>query len=294
MAEDEPHALSEVLSNTLYSVMLKIFEQSKAEQAAEHPGVDPFSLSGRALAIAAERFKRIIFRGLDYLPPGDAVFADYARAMLAADQASHPDDEQVREWIREEFVRRHIVPDAEALAVETNVENDEVRALDLDTLVDSNWAAFQFANQHRQLLGIPREIPFQVLPRLDVTKLYYRQDGPRTVREVIFKASWDQEESNPPTSGLPPRRQYKAGSTLAIDWETRTLRARLKSTYDPRQRGQRSALLRRLIDDDLLQFDRHAYGPDGNALRSAIRAETIDGLMRVRGAARMLHVARAN
>ena len=59
----------------------------------------------------------MIFRALDYLPPGEASFADYGRAILASDQASYPDDDQERRWITEEFVRRHIVPAASVLAV---------------------------------------------------------------------------------------------------------------------------------------------------------------------------------
>ena len=293
VAGDEPHELSVVLSGALYSVMTKIFDRVKAK-ISEEDGIEPFSASGKSLFIAANRFKRIIFRGLDYLPPGDVSFADYGLAMIAADQASHPDDEQERAWIREEFVRRHIVPDAKTLTVETNVEHRALRELDLDTVLESNWAAYEFANRNRNLLGIPPEIPFEVRPRLDVTKLYYHQAGPRNVRELLFKVSWDEAEPNPTGSVFPPQRQFKAGTTLAIDWDTGLLRVKLTSRFGRKQRKARTALLRRLVDEDLLQFDRHAFGPDGNPLGSGIQVQTIDGLMRVRGAARMLHIAHAS
>lgn len=292
VGRNEPHALSEVLSNALYSVMIEMFERCKAEVAAED-GVEPLAASGRALFIAANRFKRIIFRALDYLPPGDVAFADYGLAMIAADQASHPADEQERAWIREAFVKRHIVPDVKSLFIKTNIEVPALRGLDLQTIAESDWAAYDFANRHRKLLGIPEDIPFQVRPRLDVTKRYYHEEGARDVRELIFKVSWDVAEENPATSVFPKRRQLKVGTTLAIDWETQLLRAKLTSKFGRKQRGDRTALLRRLAADDLLNFDRHAFGPDGALLQTGIQVETSSDLMRVRGAARMLHIARA-
>lgn len=61
-----------------------------------------------------------VFRALDYLPPGDISFADYGRAIIAADQAIYPDRTQEREWVIEEFVKCEIAAGAAALSAETN------------------------------------------------------------------------------------------------------------------------------------------------------------------------------
>lgn len=100
----DPHDLSEVLSGALYTVMVGIHEAVKAERVAA-TGESEHSASGWALAVAAERFKRMIFRALDYLPPGEITFGDYGRAIVAADAASHPDDDDERQALRDEFVR---------------------------------------------------------------------------------------------------------------------------------------------------------------------------------------------
>ncbi|MFP5286433.1 MAG: hypothetical protein ACLGI9_11900, partial [Thermoanaerobaculia bacterium] len=92
----EPHSLSEALSGALYTVMVKIHGSLATD----------YSASGKALFVGGERFKRMILRALDYLPPGEASFGDYGRAILAADQAAHPKESQERRWICEEFVRR--------------------------------------------------------------------------------------------------------------------------------------------------------------------------------------------
>jgi len=291
----EPHELSEVLSGALYTVMLKMFESRKQEYSGGDPDKE-YSVSGKALAVAADQLKRMIFRALDYLPPAEVSYADYGRAIIAADQASHPDDEQEREWISDEFVQRKMVPDWEALEVPTNFQHRALKDVDLETLVSSDWAAYEFANNNRKFLGIPPKIPFHVKARLDVTKLYYHRDGKRRVRECLFKVWWDQSEDNEVGSGLPRQRQITVGTTLAIDWDTRVVRALLTSDHSNRpqeqdeQRKDRDRMLRRLADHNLLQFGHLAFGPDGKPLRSVIQAESAGNLMRVRGTARMLHI----
>ncbi len=292
VARNDPYALSEVLSGALYTVIINIHESLKRREAAER-GESEYSVSGRALAIGAERFKRMIFRALDYLPPGEVSFADYGRAIIAADQASHPDPSKERDWLCEEFVRRRMAPDRQSLEVATNLAEPALQDLNLETFVESDWAAYEFANRNRELLGIPRGIPFRVRPRLDVTKLYYTREGKKKIRECIFKVSWERTESNTLSKPFPAKRQITVGTTLAIDWETRALRAKLTSDLSDEQKHDRDLMLRHLTDQGFLQLERQAIGPDGKELRSVVIAEAASGLMRVRGVARMLPIIEA-
>ena len=286
----DPHALSQVLSGALYAVMVKIHEKMRSS-FAEREGKTEYSMSGKALAVAAERFKRLLFRALDYLPPGEISFADYGRAILASDQASHPYELDEREWIKEEFSRRCMIDEDSELEVETNFEHPSIAQLDLQALVESDWAAYEFANQHREFLGIPEKVHFQVRPRLDVTKLYYLRDGKKRVRECIFKVSWDVKEPNRRLrdAGFPSNRQITAGITLAIDWESRRVRVLLKSDLarsgepDVQLRKDRDAFLEMLAGDGLLQDgkEHRAQGP---------WVETANQLMRLRRSANLLHL----
>src|SRR5690242_18025199 len=70
--ETEPHALSQVISGVLYELMVEMHAHFKAVYAAERFGGDEFKASGLALAVAARLFRRMVLRGLDYLPPGEA------------------------------------------------------------------------------------------------------------------------------------------------------------------------------------------------------------------------------
>jgi len=306
----EPHALSEVLSGALYAVLQKIYVSEWKKLQKREPRKRPVKLSGRALFTAAERFKRMVLRALDYLPPGEASFADLGRAIIASDRASYPDrrDAMSRNWFRAEFLARGFVASDAEFDVDIPENEREsleaaLRQVDLETLVASDWAAYRFANLNRKALGIRRQTSFHIRPRLDVTKTYFvRGKGARSgasggkyqkkkVRECIFKVKWDKEEPNRLGRGYPSQRRVSVGTTLAIDWETRTIRARLTSDTSASQRKGRDRLLRKLAADGVLKLDAETLGPDEQPLPSVIRAEVQDGVMSVRGTARLLHVA---
>jgi hypothetical protein len=329
----EPHALSEVLSGALYRVMVRIHESLKDEAAdrgmrrsrlivpeevvqwqreapdaeeafraerarlgSDRDGKRRVSAT-RALWVAAQRFKRTVLRALDYLPPGEVTFADYGRAIVASDQASHPDSGGQREWLKDEFTERGIVGSRKDLDVATNYREPAVAKLDLRELVESDWLAYEFANQARGLLAIPKGIPFKVGPRLDVTKTYYHRDREvDRVRECLFKVSWTETERN--GRGAPvPSRQTRRGTMLAIDWESRQVRAVVttggRDADDRRQeRRARDRMLARLLRAGALRLGAEAYGPDGALLRTVVPAEIVGRTLAVRGVGRTLHVTR--
>jgi hypothetical protein len=275
----EPHSLSQVLSGALYTVMTKIHASLLAT-----PGWS----SGKALFVGGERFKRMILRALDYLPPGDVSFLDYGRAILAADQAAHPHDGQEREWIREEFVKRSMVPSPAALDTEVEPDFPDLAKTDLATLAVSDWAAYELVRRNRAYFGIPKGAPFWVRPRLDTTKWYYRKKGeePEPIRELLFKVSWDRTETNGPGIPVGGQRQVTVGTTISIDWESHKVRACLTSAVSKEQEADRNGLLKRLVDQGMLRI---AEGEE----RKGLRVETLDGLVRLRDSARLLHLVDA-
>jgi hypothetical protein len=300
VASIEPHDLSEVLGNALYAVLVRMY--------ADHR--ERFQSAEAALAVATKRFKRLLVRGLDYLPPGEITFADLGRAMIAADRADYPDPEDGRErgWLAEEFARRHMAPSRDALETEEDFDRDALRGIDLQTLVDSDWAAYQLAGERRDLFGAPDGVNLWARPRRELRKKIYRR-GRRTEEnhECLFKVSWDVIEENALGRRFPRERQITVGTTLAIDWETGRIRARLISDSARQaarsdgglpagvapQRAQRDQMLSHLYESGRMRIGEDARGPDGKWLRSVVRAESLDGLMRVRATARMLHMVEA-
>ena len=317
VARNNPHALSEVLSGAFYGALVTMHDElRKKYERGEEPGEQyvaapeekyvqervgagssedaphsSLAASAKALFVAGERLKRTLLRGFDYMPPGDVTFADLARAVLASDQASHPESTLHREWLRQQFVSRGVVESAADLDVETNYSHPAIKRLDLDNVITSDYAAYEFANKHRDLLRIPKSATFEVRPRLDVTKLYWHLDGKHEVRECLFKVSWTGVEPNPPTGGLPRRRRFGAGTTLAIAWgPPPRVRAVISTARTPKDRVDTDELIRALVEEDTLGLGDRAIGPMNRPLQGAIAADITAGVMRIRSAARMLHV----
>lgn len=292
----EPHALSTVLSGALYRLLVAIFDQSLIDLRDTQepmPGREvpsQFSQSGKALFVAREKFKRIIFRGLDYLPPGEISFADYGRAMMAADASSNPDSPEFREILKSEFVRRGIVQTGDELEAQMPafaLPED----IDLDQLVRSNWAAYQFADRFRGALMVPPDIAIDVPSRLDVTKSTYRSDAegkPHRVefREYIFKVSWRRTQILKTRSGLVKELSIIHGSTLVIDWATREIKAFLTTSPEHALQKTGAANTNRKMRESYLAI----CLSEGMVQIGSPDAELTSGTLRLRGLGQFLHM----
>ncbi len=290
---DDPHELCNVVTGALYRVLVSIHEAYRQRYAEAGMAARP--AAGKALALAGNKLRRMVIRGLDYLPPGDVSFADFGRAIIAADTAAHPDNDEERQWIIDQFVLRKMAPDEAAMREGTGDSSRKLEGADPQTLLESDWAAYQFANQSdaRRLLKIAPDVPFRVLPRLEARKTIFLGESKRgETHECLFKVAWDYTEPNAGGSVLPRFRHVTAGTTLVIDWDTGTVRARLSTDRSGQQRDGRDRMLLRLLDEGVIRVGRQALATDGKPLRGAIQAARIGDTMQVRGIARALHIAK--
>ena len=194
-----------------------------------------------------------------------------------------------------------MVLNASALAVDPPPE-DGLQAIDLQGLMESDWAAYDFANSRRgrELLGMPDGVHFHIEPRLLVEREYFHRgaNGTRTdqkVGECLFKVWWTRTEENRLAASFPALRQIVVGTTMAWDRETGKLRVLLTSNPDRRpaehaeQAADRDASLVQFVEEGFLRPGPQRLGPDGRPLRFAANVAVTGQVMRVSDVARTLH-----
>jgi len=243
------------------------------------------------IAYASDRTLGLAFRGLDWLPPGDASFADFVLAMLAADQEFFPRDARVRTQLRKEATSRGIPFSDAAPRFVSRVE------------VPLNAAAERaFLAQHREDLQIPPDA--EVIVTVRRTHIYKPPLIPRTTSEsfeltpdmkrwvspdtenYLIKLGWAQRETND-VEGWGTTRSYRTGSTI-IATPAGRVRAVLYNRNAARASRSRSRFLRRVLTGERLA---PMIGPDGIPLERGLRAELRDGTLSITGAMQALHVA---
>ena len=279
--------------------------RQRAGCAASAGAASDESVAGRALGISARRIARILFRALDYLPPAEATFADYARALLRSDSVAVPNDRSgYRQVLAQEFVKRGIVDDVGALG--PGPARAPV-AVDLPTILESDWAAYAFVEAHRPRLRAARparpgaaERALRLFPRRLAQRAAKNRDGQPVQRsEAIVQVTWEQPEPNTaggPGGALVRDRAVFHGTTLVLDGEPdangqHAVLSCLTTDGDARHVAARDAHLRVLVERGQLDvapnwetFMRRPFAP-------LVFARVAGDTLRLRGVARLLHLA---
>src|SRR5262249_54931175 len=110
-----PHSISQVLTGAVYGVLRRSFRsivgssQDWRDPTLRTPGeVFRFSVSE-----TMHRIGSMLYKGLDWLPPGEVSLAEYIGAVLAADRFHHPALPAERSHLIRECVHRRIAEEGE-------------------------------------------------------------------------------------------------------------------------------------------------------------------------------------
>lgn len=298
----EPHTLSTVLSAVLYESLVDMFDAQKdrvVTAAGGDPTLDAARAANRALGSSGVIFRRLLLRGIDYLPPGELTFADVGRAILAADRAAVPDVDDdakaaARQRFAERFVQREIVADVAELDSPSPHELS-VDPQQLADLVASDWESYRFVEANRALIGVPPDVPFKVLPRVDATKEIGRRRsdnrGYATQRELIMKVGWEHVEANSVDAIPSPQRRVATGATLAWRWDDGAIVALVRSdVIRDELRAERDRMLAELADDDLVTVVEPGHRAIRQGAPSSVDVRLTGGIARITGTHRLLHI----
>jgi hypothetical protein len=286
-----PHSTSEVLSGLLFVVFRTLFAAAPRDPKIKNKinqegGAQSEGMRYR-VAYACNRTLGLAYRGLDWLPPGDASLADFVAAMLAADSNFFPDDARVRKALSKEAALRAI-PLADTIEFAPRV------------LIPLNAAERRtFVERHREALGIPAEARVTVTVRK--IHIYTPPPLPKKTGEVfelkpdiskwtsantehyLIKLGWWQREPND-LEGWGTHRRYRTGATIVVEKSGR-VRAFLQHRHTAM--ASRSNFLRRVLIGERTTLQ---IGPDGVALQRGLRARLENDTLAITGAMQALHV----
>jgi hypothetical protein len=295
---DECHDLSRVLTSAFWSCMMQMHNRRLSDQAQQLNRELKKDEKAKILGVSTLIISRMLFRALEYMPPAETSFADYCRAVIRMDEAGFPDDKHgYRDIFKAEFLKRKIVNDAAEL---DSAPEEEWVQVDLDDIVESEWAAYAFAEKNRKLLKIPPRTPFRLFPRLDVARRFYPGKKPEEEfedkREVVFQLTWEHLEKNEGNREEADRRAVFRGTTLVLGEETdgqgrHRILSRLTSDSSKTQEKARSRFVRSLADRNQMNTGSKWGSFNSRPLAQKVFGRTSGNVLRLRGTARLIQLA---
>jgi hypothetical protein len=280
----DPHALSQVLAGAVYTVFERRIDVGKEGRRSR----SGFQTLDEALCPAARRVSRIVFRALDYLPPGEVGFVDYGRAFLAAADSTYRRPGLERETLCDEFVSRGIVDDPAALEQPPPPD----LALDgraVEKLTKDRAALKAFVSRFSDEFHIPDDVEPEIEEPIIARRSLKSTPSAKRRREFIFRIRWTEAERRPVAGGLPGTWSAMKGTTLVVGEDGQALSL---LTSEPGRAAERTKLLDRWLGEGRLRLAADAVGPDGAPLRHVVTITETGGSARALGGGQTLHVAR--
>ncbi|OZA91345.1 MAG: serine protease, partial [Azorhizobium sp. 39-67-5] len=184
----EPHDVSEVLTGAMFDFLLRVSVQYRTR------GKD-ISVAD-ALWYTVQRVQMMAVQALDLLPPVEATFADYARAILRAECVANPmDPDGYREMLVDVFIARGILDADDRAALLAPGHVFAPLALDVfhdvRAIASSRAAAYRFLDDNRRSLFIPPAVDPIVADVFTAEKL--SRAGQRLPQQVILQYVWREE-----------------------------------------------------------------------------------------------------
>lgn len=234
------HDYSQVLSGVFFEFLAFLYvlklEETRARRQRLNGGV-----AVAALVNAARQAARTMLCAVDYCPPVDVSFLQYARAVLRAEQVAFPNDGRgIRTKVAELFNARGIGAHPADLESSPRLHNRDLHPYDVDTLAATSEAAYRFLDENRTPLRIPRRANFQVVRRYRTRKA--TANGYFPPREVILEFVWTEDislDADAARFGTLAGAHFPVhcGGTLVFDGSGNVLHYVLvKSTDDRRRR----------------------------------------------------------
>jgi hypothetical protein len=282
------HDCSEVLTGALFEILKKM--------TLTHYRAGDSMRS--ALNDASRRLVRLALRALDFCPPVDVQFADYARALLLADELAYPEDRfRYRDIAFSVFKRRGILgmPDEEkANEEQERLYNVHFHRYDIDRASSSRTAAYHFLHENRERLHIPDRQDLHVIDLYDTDKEVEARR--RLPREIVVEYVWREDVELEGAQFGPLKGQFVpllCGGTLVFDGRGNVLHfARKPGTNERQGEERRDRLLdyaEHLIRDGLVALADESRAGVLDIWQPPVVARHVAGTLRLQGTPQLWH-----
>jgi hypothetical protein len=179
-----PYDWAQVLTATMWEILTKMVARRNEilTQRGEEQTIR------QSLWWAVKRFRRVAFQPLDYLPPVDVQFRDYARAVLLADKTAYATDDFGYRSIMEGVFKER--------GIEFGEDEDQNRRLnfyayDIDRISRSRTDAYHFIHENRRQLCIPAAQDISIVDLYQTDKTL--PGGGKLPREIVLQYVWRED-----------------------------------------------------------------------------------------------------
>lgn len=182
-----PHKMSQVMTGAMFDILVDL-----SKHYLERRGGKALS----ALWNTIQRMQRMAIQSLDFLPPCDVTFRDYAEAVLRAEELANPRDPHgYRNLMVQAFAKRGIFTEDEAEKLtEDGYLHDRARMTvfhSVDQIGASRADAYRFLNDNRGRLGLPVSRDIIVADLYSAEK--YARQARRLPRQLVLEYIWRED-----------------------------------------------------------------------------------------------------
>jgi hypothetical protein len=193
----EPHALSEVLTGTMFDILMGVFAKHRENELERFKAGEIKAPSDRrALATTVPRMQMLAIQPLDLLPPCAVTFRDYALAVLRAEQVVNPTDPQgYRAMMLDIFIKRGILTEADRDELLAPAPVFKRPVLDVfhpvEAIAASRGGAYRFLDDNRAKLLIPLNADIVVTEIVRASKL--TREARSQPEQIVVQYIWREE-----------------------------------------------------------------------------------------------------
>jgi hypothetical protein len=185
--DQRPHFMSQVLTAAMFDILIRLSKYYVARRGRTVP---------QAFWDTIQRMQNMAIQPLDFLPPVDVTFTDYALAVLRAEEIANPTDpDDYRGMMIESFIKRGILDAPTGIELRKPHHIFERFDLDvfhdIDTLSGSRADAYRFLDDNRRKLFIPHNADVTVVDLSTAQKL--TREVRRQPKQVLLQYVWRED-----------------------------------------------------------------------------------------------------